>query len=77
MTNALHELRNDEQVAPTYPRKVPAGKRYIREITIVLASTDLKIINARANEIESALEKENGSFKRGVDGITFHGMVVR
>ncbi len=67
----------DTLYAPAYPRKVPAGKRYVREITVVLASTDLKIIDACANEIERALEKENGFFKRGVDGVTFHGVVVR
>lgn len=61
------------------PERAPKGQKIIREVTIIVAHESLRVVHARCNEIQRALERVNdrASFKPGIEQVTFHGAVIR
>lgn len=68
----------------TFPDRLPTGKHYRKEITILLQHGSLQVIQERERELYRALLQHNlhtsmlsDNFKPGIERYTSGGVVIR
>lgn len=61
----------------TFPGRLPTGKHYRKEITILLQHGSLHVIQERERELYHALLEDPDDFKPGIERYTSGGVVIR